>query len=286
MRIRKQLKQGGVNVAQPILRYPGAKWQLADWIVSMLPAHEVYLEPYFGSGAVFFAKKHSRVETINDIDGDVCNLFRMIRERPRELADMVRFTPWAREEFIPLLGSCGEWHHSEDPLEDARRFLVRCWQAHGTRTSDRSGWRHDVQGRQGKNCAHMWKEVPGRILNYAERLRDAQIENRPALDLIERYRYPQVLIYADPPYPLSTRRGRMYANEMTDQDHIELIDILDKHPGPVILSGYACELYDSRLQHWTRKMRRSQAERGVARTEVLWLNQAADRAVGDLFEIV
>lgn len=83
--------------------------------------------------------------------------------------------------------------------------------------------------RQGKNCAHMWKEVPERILAYAERLRDAQIENRPAIELIQRYRYPQVLIYADPPYVLSTRKGRMYANEMTDQDHIDLLEVLDQH---------------------------------------------------------
>jgi DNA adenine methylase len=129
----------------------------------------------------------------------------------------------------------------------------------------------------------MWKEVPDRILNYAERLRDAQIENRPAVDLIERYRYPQVLIYADPPYVLSTRKGRMYANEMADQDHIELIEALERHPGPVLLSGYACDVYDSRLQHWTKKMRQAKAEKGRERTEVLWLNPVAARSMGTLF---
>ncbi|SCM82390.1 conserved hypothetical protein [uncultured Sporomusa sp.] len=271
-------------MAAPILRYPGAKWNIAKWICAHMPPHEVYLDAYFGSGGVFFTKPPSRVETINDIDGDVVNLFQVLRKSPQELADMVRFTPYARAEFLPVIGACGVLQKTGDSLENARRFLVRCWMAHGTRTSDRSGWRHDVQGRQGKNVARMWQGVPDRILEYAERLRDAQIECKPALEVIKRYRYPQVLIYADPPYVLSTRRGRMYANEMTDTDHIELLETLELHPGPVLLSGYACELYDSRLQHWERRTRQTTAEKGQSRQEVLWLNPVAARSLGTLFD--
>lgn len=80
-----------------------------------------------------------------------------------------------------------------------------------------------------------------------ERLRSVQIEQQPALHLIERYKLPSVLIYADPPYLLSTRSKRLYRNEMTDQDHEELLETLDEHPGPVLLSGYAHPMYDKRL---------------------------------------
>ncbi len=263
----------------PILRYPGAKWKIARWIAGQFPDHQVYLDPYFGSGAVFFHKKPSRVETINDIDGNIINLFRILRERLRDLVEIIKLTPWARDEFLQYIGPCGVLIKSGDPLEDARRFLVRCWQANGTRTSDRSGWRHDVQGHQGKNCARVWKEVPERIMAVADRLRDAQIENQPALQLIERYRYPQVLIYADPPYVLSTRKGRMYAYEMTDQDHIELLDHLNQHPGPVFLSGYDCDLYNDRLRHWMRKTIVTTAEKGQSRQEVLWINPVAAMTV-------
>ncbi len=270
-------------MVEAVLRYPGAKWQIAEWIASMMPKHDVYLEPFFGSGAVFFSKQPSRVETINDLDGNIVNLFRMIRERHRDLANLVRFTPWARDEFLPLIGRCGVLQKSGDDLEDARRFLVRCWQAHGTRTSDRSGWRHEVQGMQGKNSAKVWQDLPERIIRTAMRLKEAQIENRPALDLIERYRYSQVLIYADPPYVLSTRKGRMYANEMMDEDHIKLLEALDRHPGPVLLSGYECELYDNRLRHWSRYTRRSNAEKGQLRQEVLWMNSVAAKQLNNLF---
>jgi DNA adenine methylase len=95
-----------------------------------------------------------------------------------------------------------------------------------------------------------------------------------------------VLIYADPPYPLSTRSGKMYQHEMTDADHLTLLDALDAHPGPVVLSGYHCALYDDRLRHWSTREKQAQAEKGNTRTEVLWLNQTCiDRlGYGPMFE--
>jgi DNA adenine methylase len=247
-----------------------------------MPKHTTYLEPFFGSGAVFFNKPPSKVETINDIDGNVVNLFRVIRERPEELARLVEFTPWARDEYYLSYEKTG------DALEDARRFIVRCWQAHATRLGNRTGWRHNIQGPNGGLTG--WDRLPGDIKKMAKRLIGVQIENRLATELIDRYKFPEVLVYADPPYLWETRtdrdRGRkMYEFEMTDTDHVELLDVLDKHPGPVILSGYACPLYDERLKHWTRRTHKAQAEKGLERTEVLWINpNAAEGMTGRLFE--
>ena len=74
---------------RPILKYPGAKWSASSWILDNLPVHEIYLEPFFGSGAIFFNKEPARLETVNDLDGNVVNLFKVIRERPQELATLV-----------------------------------------------------------------------------------------------------------------------------------------------------------------------------------------------------
>lgn len=115
-----------------------------------------------------------------------------------------------------------------------------------------------------------------------ERLKDAQIECQPAVKLIQRYKFPEVLIYVDPPYPLVTRSKRIYKHEMTDADHMELLDALDKHPGPVLLSGYACPLYDDRLQYWTSRKSKAQAEGGRMREEVLWINPVAAKGAGQL----
>ena len=118
-----------------------------------------------------------------------------------------------------------------------------------------------------------WRKLPGWIEAAAARLKEAQIEQLPAAELIRRFRHPDVLIYADPPYMLSTRKGRQYIVDMVeDAQHVELLDTLKDHPGPVILSGYDNELYDRHLQGWVKLHRKAQAEGGRARTETVWLN--------------
>lgn len=259
----------------PILKYPGAKWAIASWITSYFPHSDHYLDPYFGSGGVFFNLPwQPRHAVLNDLSGDVTNLFRVIRARAPELAAMIEATPWSRVEYE------ASTERSGDELEDARRFLVRCWQAFGTRLDKVTGWRNI--GTTRASTVTLWNDLPERLLAVVDRLKDAEIETRPALDVIARYRSPHVLIYADPPYPLATRNGRMYQYEMTDEEHRNLLDALDDHPGPVAMSGYACELYDTRLAHWTRVTCSAYAERGNKRTEVLWLNSAAtkNRQVG------
>jgi len=260
--------------APRILHYPGSKWSMADWIISHMPPHTTYLEPYFGSGAVFFSKPPAQLETINDIDGDVVNLFRVIRDRPDELARLVYWTPYSREEYYT---SCDR--EGEDELERARRFLVRCWMARSGVTNRISGWRNRYN-KIGTDPIKQWNELPVKIKEIAERLKSVQIEQQPAVELIRRYNRDDVLIYADPPYPLSTRSGRMYKHEMTDEDHAELLDVLDEHPGPVLLSGYDNTLYNERLRHWRREERKALAEEGRIRTEILWINPVAAEHAG------
>lgn len=114
---------------QRILHYPGSKWRIADWIISFFPEHETYLEPFFGSGAVLFSKEPSALETINDIDGEVINLFNIIRERPEEIARAIELTPHARDEYYK------SYEPAENDLERARRLIVRLWQGRGGKDS-------------------------------------------------------------------------------------------------------------------------------------------------------
>lgn len=250
-----------------IVKYPGAKWRIAPWIISNMAPHKSYLEPYFGSGAVFFLKEPSRIETINDLDGDVVNLFRIVRERPSELARAVTFTPYSRQEYNAA------FEPADDPIEKARRFLLKTWQGHGFRTYCRSGWKNDVAGRECSYAVRYWNELPEWMMRTASRLKDAQIEQMPAVELIRRFNRTDVLIYCDPPYVLSTRGlKRQYTHEMSDQDHVGLLETLLQHEGPVMLSGYDNGLYNRLLPGWTKLQKDTIAEKGKHRTETLWLN--------------
>jgi DNA adenine methylase len=262
-----------------ILRYPGSKWRMADWIIDHMPDHHTYLEPYFGSGALLFKKQPSPIETVNDLDSDIYNLFKIVRENPNDLARVVSITPFSRQEYDLTF----EFDEPENEIEKARRFLIQCWQGHGFRTNGyKVGWKNDVQGRERAYALSNWYRLPQWVLEATDRLKKVQIENRPALEVIKRHQYKSVCIYADPPYLLNTRTGKQYKHEMTEQDHVDLLETLLQHPGPVLLSGYQSELYNCFLQDWHKKTISSLAEYGLAREEVLWINPIAAEQLGQM----
>lgn len=252
-----------------ILKYSGAKWGIASWIIGFFPKHHSYLEPFFGSGGVFFRKPRSNIETVNDIDGEVVNLFRCIRENPERLAREAYFTPYSRAVYEEAFsgGIPG------DRYKRAMRLLIRCDMGHGFRTTgERVGWKNDVIGRDRAYAARDWALLPENILLTAERLRGVQIECRPATDVIARFNNPGTLIYCDPPYVLSTRHGKQYRHEMTDNDHKNLITILKKHTGPVLISGYRNPLYEAELTDWHMETTISTDQLSRRREETLWMN--------------
>ena len=208
-----------------ILKYPGSKWGKAEWITSFFPKHHSYLEPFFGSGAVLFNKERSNIETVNDLDNNVVNLFEWIKNDPEKLAHEIYYTPYARQTYEDAFSM-----EPKNSLEKALFFYIRLNMGHGYRTSgERVGWKNDIQGREKAYAAKDWCELPQKILRAAERLRGVQIENRTALELILRFNYKNVLIYCDPPYMLQTRHGKQYKHEMSDEDHEELLKVLLKH---------------------------------------------------------
>lgn len=255
---------------KPVLKYPGSKWRIAKEIVQLIPEHHAYIEPYFGSGAVFFSKDASHIELINDLDDNVPNLFKCIRDCPDELAGFIAAVPYARYEYERAFS---EVNTEKDSLKKAADFLVTCWQGHGFRTNGyRVGWKNDVQGRERMYALRNWYHLPEVILETAERLRCVQIDNRPALEVIKRFNYPNVFMYIDPPYILGTRTAKQYRHEMADADHEELLDILTKSNAKIMISGYESEMYNRALKGWEKMQFRSNAEYGGNRVETVWMN--------------
>lgn len=255
-----------------VLRYPGSKWNIASQIVDLIPKHHSYVEPFFGSGAVLFKKVPSDIETINDLDSDVTNLFRCIQKDSERLARLVMTTPFSREEYdsqfeIPDGTRCN------DSFLRAAGFLVRCWQGHGFRTNGyKVGWKNDVVGREKAYALWNWYRLPEWIIDIAERLRMVQIENRPALEVIKRFNYENVFMYLDPPYVLGTRNGKQYKHEMTDKEHEELLVAAVDSKAQIMISGYESDLYNDYLKGWNKCTFNSCAEHGKTREEVIWMN--------------
>lgn len=268
---REAKQPQAVGMSNAVIKYPGAKWGVAPWVISHFPEHRSYLEPFFGSGAVLFTKSRSAIETVSDIDGEIVNLFEWIKIDPERLAHEIYFTPYARAEYDR---AWAEQYTEKDSFKRAVNFYIRMMQGHGFRTTgEKVGWKNDVQGREAAYAAKSWCKTPEIIMEAAERLRGVQIENRPAVELIRRFNYPNVLIYADPPYMLGTRQNRkQYRHEMTDDDHMELLEAIKAHRGPAIISGYDSDLYNRELKGWYKDGRTSFTQTASRRREILWMN--------------
>lgn len=248
-----------------VLKYPGAKNRLAPWICEYIPKHDVYLEPFAGSLAVLFNKQRSHIETVNDIDGEIVNFFRILRDRGEDLERMIEFTPFSRMEYKAAYEASG------DELEQARRFAVKCWMGFGCGNLYQNGFRSGQQTNS-PNPAKACGELPETMKLAAMRLKGVQIENLPAIELIERYDTEDVFIYADPPYVHGTRKNYLYRYEMNDSMHEDLLKKLVRHPGKILLSGYDNDMYNDMLREWNKVQKPTRTEGGHARTETLWMN--------------
>lgn len=263
-----------MQVERPVVRWHGGKWLLAPWIIEHFPAHDVYVEPFGGGGSVLMRKPRSYAEVWNDLDGDVVNLFRVLRgPDAHRLVDMMRLTPFAREGFEEA------YQPTDDAVERARRLLIRAFQGFGSNGHARKTGFRANSNRSGTTPAHDWVNLPDNMLAVIERLQGVVIENRDAKRVMAAHDGPDTLHYVDPPYVMGSRDGgRDYNHELTDEQHIELLAFLQTLKGMVVLSGYPHPLYDG-LTGWTRRTKTALADGARKRTEVLWINpMAVERA--------
>lgn len=272
---------------KPPITYYGGKTTIADRIVSLLPDHKHYVEPFCGSLAVLLAKRPSAHETVNDLDGDLITFWRVLRNRPLDLERVCALTPHARAEY----DACLRGDRPADELEVARRVWVRLAQGRGGQLRRTTGWRYFA------DPAGSHTSMPGYLEAYRQRFAPAaarligvSLEARPALEIISKYgRHNGALLYVDPPYLGSTRNwGNQYRIEMrTDDEHRELAEALRAARAAVVLSGYPSPLYDLELYpDWHRAeipARTTQGGSDTARTEVLWSNRpfAAEASLFD-----
>ena len=225
-----------------VLRSPiwwfGGKGKMQARLLPLLPKHREYIEPFFGGGSIFFAKEPALVETINDLNSAVMDFYRVLRDQPEEFIRLAQLTPYSRE----LYNECrATWRAETDPVRRAWRWWVVARMTFSGTHAWSSVVTYTSRGMAG-TVSQLLSSVDA-LPEVISRLQRAQIENAPALRVLERYCTPNSLAYLDPPYIASTRRSGEYACEMADIDHEALVEAILRLPGRFVLSGYAHQVY-------------------------------------------
>ena len=268
----------------PFSRY-GGKYYMLKTIIPLLPPHDVWVEAFAGAAWVTLAKPPSAVEVINDLDEGVVNFYRVLRDpdQMRALEALLTLTPYSRAEYIDCRGT---WSTQTDPVEKARRWFVTVRQS-VVGNIGTTGWSYSVQS----HVVTRWRNSIAGFGAVHERLALVQVDQRDWRVLLAAWNKPGVLLYCDPPYVLDTRvKGPMYAHEMTDDDHRDLVTALLGWQGPALVSGYAHPIYAPlELAGWQRidkgmpahstgSTRAGGLKQG--RTESLWINYATSLVGG------
>jgi len=283
---------------KPLMRYHGAKWRLAPWIITHFPQHNCYVEPFGGSAAVLISKEPSAREVYNDKNDEMVNLFNVIRcdvMRP-QLLRLLTMTPysrtefeWAKEPSSHNRNGHGEIKAGTPAIMEAHKLLVRAQMGFGSAGATRgnTGFRLDT-ARTGTSLQALWSELPEVVLAVTERLRNVIIENADAYHIIGQHDRSDTLFYLDPPYTFDTRTNKdSYGKfEMSESEHARLLELTQKSKGMFVISGYDNDLYNDMLAGWTKSLRQtaiSSRNGSTKRTEVLWISPNCEKQQPDIF---
>lgn len=254
----------------------GGKFSHLNWLLPLLPYTHHYCEPFAGSAAVLLNREPSPVETYNDIDGEVANFFRVLRDKTNELIKAIGLTPFSREEFAIAVSEPTE---KLSDLERARRFFIRARQVRTglAQTASIGRWANcKGTSRAGMaGAVSRWLGSVEGLPEIAQRLVRVQIENRPAVEVIRLYDSKDTLFYCDPPYPHATRGdSKAYKYEMADRDHIELSRVLRNAKAKVAISSYRGALMEELYKGWrcAEALEKNCHSVKKPRREVLWMN--------------
>ncbi|MDR0942353.1 MAG: DNA adenine methylase [Holosporales bacterium] len=276
----KEVSKSGPHVKRRIaFGWYGGKFSHLNWLLPLLPTECChYCEPFAGSGAVLLNRVPTPVETYNDIDGEVVNFFRVLRDQYEELIKLISLTPFSREEYC--IAIYGDKTKISD-IERARRFYIKARQTRTglAQTASLGRWANcKTTSRAGMSGAvSRWLSGTYALDEIARRLRRVQIENRPAIDIINLYDNPQTLFYCDPPYLHATRGdSNAYGYEMSEEQYYEFAVAVNRCKGMVAISGYDHPLMDELFKHdrWVkiRDQYRTIHSTKDKRTEILWTN--------------
>ena len=256
---------------RPIIKTHGGKWYLHDWLISHFPTDYekmTYVEPYVGGGSVFFNKKPSKVEIINDLDYNIIAIFRALQDEPDRFITTARKLKYSQRTFNKAVNK------KFDPA--LNEFVLRRMSRGGLKKD--FAWSDRLRGGQ-PGDVNAWETMLNQLPILADRLKNVIILNMKAEQFIGFMNKQNTFMYLDPPYMPETRvTKKAYEYEMTAEDHKKLYTILFGFKGKWALSGYKCEQYDE-WYNWVHCRYEKQIVNHASqkkikdiKTECLWTN--------------
>lgn len=261
---------------RPVFRYQGAKYAIADWVISFFPKHKIYCECFAGTAAILLNKPRSVTEIYNDLNSNLVDIFKCLRnsEQAKELKKRLELTPWSRQEYY----EAHEANESDDEVEKVRKLLIRAYMGMGAGSINRGkgGFQTMINHKDYKcNQARAFLTYFDCIPEFTARLQGVVIENRKAEKVIQIYDTDKTLHYVDPPYMLDTwrKQDKVYGKlEYSNEQHEKLITLLKSVKGFVVLSGYKSDLYMDMLKDWHIEKRETFNQQRDKRIECLWIS--------------
>lgn len=261
----------------------GGKWYLAEWLISLMPPHAHYLEPFFGGGSVLLRKDPDNVaEVVCDRDESLSIFWRVLRDEATfaKFKRMCEATPFSQIEWDIANEKRLDSRDNDNDVEEAFWFFVLARQSMSGRQDCFTPVTTGRRRRRMNEQVSAWLTAVEGLQAVHERLKRVLILSpQPAQRLLPRYDQPDWLFYLDPPYHPETRKaGEVYTHEMTHEDHSALLDLLlTLRHAKVMISGYQHELYDTKLAHWTKHSKSidnksSKQKVKPTKTEVVYCN--------------
>lgn len=253
-----------------VLRWIGGKSRLIDKILQYVPEHDVFVDVFGGSGTVILSKPLVKINVYNDIDGDLANFFRVLRNKYNELEQKMKFFLYSRRDWEEYTKEIKNGGFIGDDVERAYKFFMQVnLSFNGNRESFKVG---GVE----KNEVIEIERLVENLEKAAKIFQKCMVENQDFEYVMRRYDSQDTFFYCDPPYVLETRHGEYYKHEMDTAEQERFLRVCLDMQGKVMISGYNHDLYDSFLKDWHKVEIPfyTAADRGKRkeRIEVLWVN--------------
>ena len=268
-----------------LITYFGGKYPHLKWLINKFPAGNYhFVDIMCGSANVAINVRYPLI-TVNDLNGDIINLFNILRDHFDDFIRSVYFTPFSREELNNIITDNLN-NKKFDNIERARRYFVKSQLGYGANGSQNNHYGTGFEWKLHKANFYRvdnWNVKLERLAKITDRLRHFQIESRDALDLFDNVNIPGTIVYFDPPYLLSLRKSKKrYLHEVDIDFHIAIAEKVKNAKCYVAISGYDSEIYNKIFAGFYKSVNspsRSNVGKNMVQ-ECLWTNYDTEKING------